>query len=399
MIVNIINYLEETVAKFGKKIAIEDNNGTITFLNLREEAIKIASEINLLGVAHNQPIGVFLPKSRKSIISFLGINYSGNFYAPLDIKSPNERLDRIIEKLSPKIIITNLEGEKKLREIKYSGAIINLDKTKLEKEQWAGTGYMYEYQLIMNPKDERVILDDKRQFFKSYEKYVIHTVADLQDLKDNKESIKTLLENPSGKIVFKSSDGKCGAGVKVASAKDFDENSIITYMANNQFDLVEEFIIQHPDLNNLSPSGVNTVRIFTQLDKNNEVVLLGCRQRISVNLPIDNMAAGNLAANIDEHTGKITDAGVYSDITKEEQTIHPITGVPIVGFQVPFWSETLIMVKEAAKLYPQNRSIGWDIVITENGPGFIEGNHDWCKLLWQLPAKKGLKSVLTSYLK
>jgi len=24
----------------------------------------------------------------------------------------------------------------------------------------------------------------------------------------------------------------------------------------------------------------------------------------------------------------------------------------------------------------------------------IEGNHDWCKLVWQLPVNKGLKSML-----
>jgi hypothetical protein len=271
-------------------------------------------------------------------------------------------------------------------------------KTSIEREKWAGTGYMYEYQLIMNPKHARVILDDKRQFFKSYQKYVVHTVAGLKELKDSKETVKKLLGNPSGKVVFKSSDGKCGAGVKVEKAKDFDGKFIITFMSDNEYDLVEEFIIQHPDLNSLSPSGVNTVRIFTQLDENNEVVILGCCQRISVNSSIDNMAAGNLAAYIDGQTGKITGAGVYSDITKKEETIHPITGVNIVGFQVPFWSETLIMVKEAAKLHPQNRSIGWDIVITEKGPGFIEGNHDWCKLLWQLPAKKGMKATLNSFL-
>jgi len=56
------------------------------------------------------------------------------------------------------------------------------------------------------------------------------------------------------------------------------------------------------------------------------------------------------------------------------------------------------MVTQAAKLYPQNLSIGWDIVMTEKGPGFIEGNHDWCKLLWQLPVKKGLKVLLDAHL-
>ena len=55
------------------------------------------------------------------------------------------------------------------------------------------------------------------------------------------------------------------------------------------------------------------------------------------------------------------------------------------------------MVTQAAKLYPKNLSIGWDIVMTEKGPGFIEGNHDWCKLLWQLPVKKGLKSVIEKF--
>lgn len=271
------------------------------------------------------------------------------------------------------------------------------NKSDSEKNKWAGTGYMYEYQLKMNPKEERVILDDKRKFFKSYKKYVVHTVAGLQDLKDNPETIMKLLNNPSGKIVFKSSDGKGGAGVKVEDTKNYNEKTIISFMSENNFELVEEFIIQHLDLNKLSPSGVNTVRIFTQLDKNNEVALLGCRQRVSVNSPIDNLAAGNLAALIDEKTGIVIGAGVYSDITKKEDTIHPITGVPIVGFQVPFWKETVEMVKEAAKLHPQNRSIGWDIVITDNGPGFIEGNHDWCKLLWQLPAKEGLKHMLEEY--
>jgi hypothetical protein len=272
------------------------------------------------------------------------------------------------------------------------------EKTNLERKEWAGTGYMYEYQLKMNPKSEREILDDKRKFNQIYGKYFIHKVASLNELKKDNNLAEILLNNASGKIVFKAADGKCGLSVDVQETKNFDSNSIILYMENHKLDLVEEFIIQHKQLNILSPSAVNTVRIFTQLDKNNDVLILGCRQRISVNSFVDNMAAGNMAAVIDETTGKIIGPGIYSDITKEEEFLHPITGVSLIGFQVPFWKETISMVKEAAKAYPQNRSIGWDIVITDNGPGFIEGNHDWCKLLWQLPAKKGLKFLLKPHL-
>ena len=267
-----------------------------------------------------------------------------------------------------------------------------------QRKTWAGTGYMFEYQLKMNPKNSRDILDDKTKFYRLYKDYFVHSVADIADLKAKPELLQKLLNTPSSKLVFKVADGNCGIDVLIKNASEFDEKSIITFMENSQFDLVEEFIQQHSVLNKLSPSAVNTVRIFTQLDDANEVILLGCRQRISVNSTVDNMAAGNMAATIDEKTGIISGTGIYSDITKPEEKVHPVTGVEIVGLQIPFWEETVTMVKNAAKEHPENRSIGWDIVITENGPGFIEGNHDWCKLLWQLPAKQGLKSKLEPYL-
>jgi len=268
-----------------------------------------------------------------------------------------------------------------------------------QRSTWAGTGYMFEYQLKMNPKATRSILDDKTKFYRSYKDYFVHAVGDTDDLKQTPELVQKLLHNPTGKLVFKVADGNCGIDVLIRETKEFDAASLIDFMENSQYDLVEEFIRQHPVLNNLSPSAVNTVRIFTQLDDNDEVVLLGCRQRISVNSSVDNMAAGNMAAPIDDQTGIINNVGVYSDITKPQEKVHPVTGIEIVGLQVPFWDETVAMVKKAAKEHPENRSIGWDIVITENGPGFIEGNHDWCKLLWQLPAQKGLKSKLEPYLK
>lgn len=283
---------------------------------------------------------------------------------------------------------------------KYNISIIEyfqfrfFEKNKVERNTWAGTGYMFEFQLKMNPKNKRDILDDKTKFYKKYKKFFLHEVADLKDLKNKPELVLKLIDNQSGKLVFKVADGKCGVAVEIKKAKEFNTTSLIKFMVDNKFDLVEEYIIQHPKLNELSPSAVNTVRVITQLNQNNEVIVLGCRQRISVNSSVDNMAAGNLAAPIDEHTGVVFDSAVYSDITKTEVVKHPVSGVMIAGFEVPFWKETIEMAKAAAQLHPQNRSIGWDIVITENGPGLIEGNHDWCKLLWQLPVKKGLKYQL-----
>ena len=263
-----------------------------------------------------------------------------------------------------------------------------------EREAWAGTGCMYEYQLRMNPKDSRQILEDKTLFYKHYSDFFVHKVADINDLKTKPEVAAAILSNPSGKLVFKSADGNCGKQVEIRDCKDFDCHTMMVFMEKYDYQLVEEFLVQHPELNRLSPSGVNTVRMITQLDEQGDVNILGCRLRISVNSPVDNMAAGNIAATINDETGRLEGTAVYSDITKPQLKRHPITNVKIAGFQVPFWEETLEMVKKAALLHPQNKSIGWDVVVTEKGPGLIEGNHDWCKLLWQLPVKTGLKSNL-----
>jgi hypothetical protein len=273
------------------------------------------------------------------------------------------------------------------------------DLSKEERALWAGTGYMYEYQLAMNPKTHRQILDDKTLFYKYYGDFLVHTVATIEDLQQDPEKANKILHNPSGKLVFKQADGKCGAQVVIKNSSEFDYSGIVAFMKKGDYGLVEEYIIQHPDINRLSPSAVNTVRIITQINNEGAVDILGCRLRISVDSSVDNMAAGNLAAHIDEDTGMVTGPGVYSDITKADEKFHPVTKVKIPGFQIPFWSETLQMVKNAALRHPQNRSIGWDVVITPKGPGLIEGNHDWCKLLWQLPVKKGLKLMLKDYVR
>jgi hypothetical protein len=82
----------------------------------------------------------------------------------------------------------------------------------------------------MNPKSARVILDDKTQFYKSYAKFFVHTVADIADLKSKPEVVRRLLENPSGKIVFKAADGKCGVGVEILKTADFTADSIAAFM-------------------------------------------------------------------------------------------------------------------------------------------------------------------------
>lgn len=265
-----------------------------------------------------------------------------------------------------------------------------------QREAWAGTGFMYEYQLKMNPKEHRNVLENKIKFIKEFKEFVIRKAAPIDELKANPAKLQELMENPSGRLVAKGSMGQVGAEVKIIKVKDYTAESLIKFMDDNKLDLLEEYVLQHPDIMALSPSGLNTVRIFTQIE-NGKLHYLGARLRVTVNSEVDNMAAGNPAATINIQTGEVDGPGVFSDITREPVTVHPVTGVSIKGFKVPFWPEIKQMMEKAVFVAPENRSVGWDVAITEKGPELIEGNHNWCKLLWQLPAQKGMKAELKKF--
>lgn len=268
-----------------------------------------------------------------------------------------------------------------------------------ERQSYAGTGFMYEYQLVMNPRDSRHWLEDKAEFYKKYKPLVRHFVASIEELRATPSLIDNLLANDSGKVVLKYSKGQCGNEVEICGVEKFEDSNLLEYMDQQGYDVVEEFIVQHDQLMELSPSAVNTVRVFTQLNKDDEVEILGARLRIALNSHVDNLAYGNFAAPLDEVDGRVCGPAVYSDIRKSEVTRHPVTGVEIVGFLVPYWNEIISLVQQAALLHPENRSVGWDVAVTPEGPTLIEGNHNWCKLLWQLPVKRGLKPVLDKHLR
>ena len=270
------------------------------------------------------------------------------------------------------------------------------EKNQTGRNSFAGTGFMYEYQLKMNPKESRDVLEDKLKFLDHYKKFIGHKHLEISCLGFDK-IINMAKEHKIDKFVLKGSLGQCGEGVWVIDlSKNLDPISEVSEFS--QYDLMEEYIVQHSELMRLSPSGLNTIRIFTQIDNKGNVDLLGCRLRISVDSQVDNLAAGNMAAPVDDKSGIVIGPGVYSDITKTSESVHPITKATIEGFQVPYWTQTVEMVKLAALFDTRNKSIGWDIAITEKGPFLLEGNHNWCKLLWQLPVNKGLKNKLEAYL-
>jgi D-alanine--poly(phosphoribitol) ligase subunit 1 len=110
---------------YPNKIAINDIKSKYTFLQIKQLSQNIAKHI-MQHEIRNMPIAVYMPKSCDAIITFAAISYSNNFYVPIDINSPQNRIKNIIETLQLKIAITNAENLDTLRSF-YEGIIICVD--------------------------------------------------------------------------------------------------------------------------------------------------------------------------------------------------------------------------------------------------------------------------------
>lgn len=124
---NFIEYFEQTLKKVSNKVAIDDNHEQLTFGELNVNSDLVAISIFNSTQESRKPIPVYLRKNSWSVVCFLGIIKSGNFYVPLDIKSPIERTTKILDALDSEIIITDFEQKTKLIEIGFKGDILIIE--------------------------------------------------------------------------------------------------------------------------------------------------------------------------------------------------------------------------------------------------------------------------------
>lgn len=125
---SVLLYLEDTAKKFPNKTAVVDNESSITFSELHNKSLHISNAIQKKYMIYKKPILVYLPKNTTSIVCFMGILYSGNFYTPTDVSFPFEKVRGIIKKLEPSLFISDTENRNKLIENGISeDKIFNVD--------------------------------------------------------------------------------------------------------------------------------------------------------------------------------------------------------------------------------------------------------------------------------
>lgn len=117
MVTNLTEYVELQARINPNKIAISDENSFYSFRDVYELALGTADKINKLKLQSRKPVVIICEKCTFEIITFFGVLFSGDFYVPLDIHMPNERMEKIVKRLECEIFIADDKGAEKLESI------------------------------------------------------------------------------------------------------------------------------------------------------------------------------------------------------------------------------------------------------------------------------------------
>ena len=113
---NVLEYLERSAERFPDKVALRDEHESLTYAEYVRQAKTVATYLlaNEAAGRRSRPIAVIIDRNIRSIVAFMGIVYSGNFYVPIDNTMPAERVKLIYDTLDPIAVIdgrTNTEKE------------------------------------------------------------------------------------------------------------------------------------------------------------------------------------------------------------------------------------------------------------------------------------------------
>lgn len=133
---NVLEWLESAVKSVPGKTALLDEHEQITFKEYRSKSLGIADAVLKSGFGTKKPIVVYIEKSVKVLVSFMGVAYSGNFYSPIDTEMPAARVNKILEVLEPELVITTRELSDTFKTFDYNGDFLFYEETEeIEESQ------------------------------------------------------------------------------------------------------------------------------------------------------------------------------------------------------------------------------------------------------------------------
>jgi len=222
---------------------------------------------------------------------------------------------------------------------------------------------------LLNNKEAANILDNKLLFNANFNRFLGRAWINLNT--SSLQDFSNFVKNKKN-IIAKPIDMSCGQNIeKFEIQRTTDIAKLYNDLIQKKQFLVEDSIVQHPQMSYLYPNSVNTLRIVT-ITKNKKVNIMfrSIRMGNSGNI-VDNFNHGGLFTTIEEN-GVIKKPAI--DKKGNVYKSHPYTNTKIVDFQIPLFADAIKLAELMALSIPDVGYVGWDIAITEAGPIVVEAN-------------------------
>ena len=254
-----------------------------------------------------------------------------------------------------------------------------------------------QFSRFINPKPARELLEDKLLFETLASQFVHvpknHLYCDdkrLVVLSDEWRKIAAAgFESEPQRFVMKRSRGGGGTHIKTVEIRRGVVSVDGMSMRLDQFyevfterdgHILCEFVRQSEFLSRIYPHTTNSVRVICMRDSDGEPFIAKTILRLGTqkSCGVDNFGRGGLVAGVNSETG-VLGAALEHDAKSPRLPLkhqhHPDTGTPIVGKLLPGWSAARDQSLFLMRQLPFINYVGWDIIITEHGPVFLEGNN------------------------
>lgn len=132
---NVLEYLENSEMKFGKKIAVIEEEKKITYTEFVKKSKRVATAIKN-NVEIRKPIPVLMEKGINTLTAFFGAIYAGDFYILLNPDLPVSRLKDIFETLEGELIITDRAHSELAKDITDKKILLieEIENTEIDEE-------------------------------------------------------------------------------------------------------------------------------------------------------------------------------------------------------------------------------------------------------------------------
>ncbi|HIX64047.1 MAG TPA: amino acid adenylation domain-containing protein [Candidatus Mediterraneibacter colneyensis] len=124
---NILEYLEQTAARYPEKTAFANESMGMTFSEVYQASRSIGTCLAEKGYG-KEPVVIYMKKHPHMIAAFWGVVYSGCFYVPMDEEMPEFRIELIFQNLHPRAVICDGDTQDKVRALEdFDGEILSYD--------------------------------------------------------------------------------------------------------------------------------------------------------------------------------------------------------------------------------------------------------------------------------